>query len=160
MISTVTLSLRKPDGSPLSGVSVQARYGAANHAATTDSDGVAQWSIEAAERPRVVFLSSDSSQLNGLVVRVPNTPTYNVGTFIGDAAAESDAGNGGGGGGGSYEVATESPATGSNATFTFTGPPTLVFRNGVMEMSLGTVAGNTFVFDSNPNLNDVVEGLV
>jgi hypothetical protein len=63
-------------------------------------------------------------------------------------------------GGGSYEAATESPATGSNDTFTFTAPPTLVFRNTVMERSLGSVVGNTFVFDVAPNLNDVIEGLV
>jgi hypothetical protein len=63
-------------------------------------------------------------------------------------------------GGGSYEVATESPATGSNDTFTFSGPPVLVFRNGLMENRLGSVVGNTFVFDSAPNADDDVEGLV
>ncbi len=159
MITTVTLSMRKPDGSPLSGVSVSARVDAANTAATTDSNGVATWHLNPDDPSRrAVFISEDSFDLNGLAVRIPKTLTYDVGTFIADAAAESDAG--GGGGGGSYEVAAESPASGSNDTFTFTGPPKLVFRNGVMETGAGSIVGSTFVFDVAPTADDDVEGLV
>lgn len=156
MNCTVSLSIVKPDGTPLAGVSISARVLGSNTTVSTDSSGVASWTLSDGDKVR--FLSANASSLHGLTITIPKTPTLSVGTFVADLATEKELGSGGGGG--SYEVATESPATGSNATFTFTGPPTLVFRNGVMEISEGSVAGDTFVFDSTPNLNDVIEGLV
>lgn len=71
---------------------------------------------------------------------------------------------GGGSGGGDGETGTlETPTgvvDGVNATFTFTAPPTTVYRNGVMETRLGAVVGNTFVFDIPPDTGDSIEGVV
>lgn len=67
------------------------------------------------------------------------------------------------GGGAAATLALETPTgdvDGVNDTFTFTGPPLSVFRNGVMERRLGSVVGNTFVFDSPPDADDDIEGLV
>lgn len=47
---------------------------------------------------------------------------------------------------------------GSNAAFTFTAPPLLIFRNGVNETRLGSIAGNVFTFDIAPNIGDEIEG--
>lgn len=49
---------------------------------------------------------------------------------------------------------------GVNDTFTFTSPPIMVFRNGKMETGLGTVVGNTFIFDEPPVVGGVVEGYI
>lgn len=60
-------------------------------------------------------------------------------------------------------IAFETPTgdvDGLNDEFVFTAPPILVFRNGVMEIRLGTVAGNTFTFDTPPETGDDIEGLV
>lgn len=68
-----------------------------------------------------------------------------------------------GGSSGGVTLALETPTgavNGVNATFTFTGPPLSVFRNGVMERRLGSVVGDTFVFDSPPDADDDIEGLV
>lgn len=45
-------------------------------------------------------------------------------------------------------------------TFTFSAAPKMIFRNGVMEYRLGTVAGVTFVFDTPPQTGDDIEGYV
>lgn len=69
----------------------------------------------------------------------------------------------GGSSGGAVTLALETPTgdvNGVNDTFTFTGPPLSVFRNGVMERRLGSVVGDTFVFDSPPDADDDIEGLV
>ena len=65
----------------------------------------------------------------------------------------------GGGGGGTYEEPTGT-VNGINAAFTFTAPPILVFRNGVMEKRLGSVVGNVFTFVTPPETGDDIEGLV
>ena len=60
-------------------------------------------------------------------------------------------------------VAMETPTgdvDGMNTDFVFTAPPIQVFRNGVMELRLGTVSTNTFTFDTPPEVGDDVEGLV
>lgn len=49
---------------------------------------------------------------------------------------------------------------GSNAAFTFTAPPKLIFRNGVMERRLGEISGNIFTFDTPPETGDDIEGLI
>lgn len=70
---------------------------------------------------------------------------------------------GGGSGNPSGSIALETPTgdvDGDNDTFTFSGPPVLVFRNGVMEKRLGTVDGNDFVFDTAPETGDDIEGVV
>jgi hypothetical protein len=43
MICTVSLTILKPDDSPLAGESVSARVASANTDAETDADGKAQW---------------------------------------------------------------------------------------------------------------------
>lgn len=69
-------------------------------------------------------------------------------------------------GGGGETVTLETPTgaiNGVNATFTFTAPPIIVFRNGVMETRLGTIVGSTFVFDIPPTAGDdpdQIEGVV
>lgn len=65
----------------------------------------------------------------------------------------------GAGGGGTYEASSTVP-NGARVAFTFTAPPVMVFRNGVMETRLGSIAGNVFTFDSAPETGDDVEGLV
>jgi hypothetical protein len=82
----------KPDGTPLSGVSVSARVDASNSDTQTDSNGVASWAIEGGQNVR--FLCSQVSQINGLALRVPDTPTFSVGPFIADLATRSEAGGG------------------------------------------------------------------
>lgn len=67
---------------------------------------------------------------------------------------------GGGGGGGTFATASNSPADGNDTAFTFTGTPIVVFRNGVQETRLGTIAGSTFTFDSAPNADDDIEALI
>lgn len=68
---------------------------------------------------------------------------------------------GGGGGGGSAALETPTgTVNGVNDTFTFTAPPISVYRNGVMETRLGSVVGNTFVFNTPPVQGDDIEGLV
>lgn len=75
-------------------------------------------------------------------------------------------GEGGEGGGDSGTGTREIPTgavNGVNTTFTFTAPPVTVYRNGVMETRLGTVVGNTFVFDIPPTAGDdpdEIEGVV
>jgi hypothetical protein len=64
-----------------------------------------------------------------------------------------------GGSEGAYEVPA-GEVDGVNDTFTFSAPPKLVFRNGVMEMRKGTVEGNDFVFDAAPVEGDDIEGLI
>ena len=49
---------------------------------------------------------------------------------------------------------------GVNDEFVFSGPPIAVFRNGVQETRLGSVAGSTFTFDTAPQEGDDIEGLV
>lgn len=63
------------------------------------------------------------------------------------------------GGSSSLETPT-GDADGENNEFTFTSPPILVFRNGVMESRLGLVDGNVFTFDTPPEEGDDIEGLV
>lgn len=65
----------------------------------------------------------------------------------------------GGSGGGTYEIPTGA-INGSNAAFTFTAPPKLIFRNGVMERRLGSISGNVFTFDTAPEADDNIEGLI
>lgn len=60
-------------------------------------------------------------------------------------------------------VALETPTgavNGTNDDFVFTAPPIVVFRNGVNETRLGTIATNTFTFDTPPETGDDIEGLV
>lgn len=157
MNCVVTLSIRKPDGSALSGVSVSARVDSENTTVNTDSSGIATFVIDSGSR--VKFLCSDVAKLNGLAVKLPQTSAYSVGTFEADALAESEAGEDGGGGV-TFEAAANSPADGMDDEFTFTGTPVMVFRNGVNETRLGTIAGSTFTFDSAPDADDDVEGLI
>lgn len=63
------------------------------------------------------------------------------------------------GGGGSFEPAANSPADGVDTEFTFSGTPVMVFRNGVNETRLGTIAGSAFTFDSAPSADDDIEAL-
>lgn len=70
---------------------------------------------------------------------------------------ESDLSTGGG------SLVFETPAgavDGVNVTFTFTAPPIIVYRNGVMETGLGSVVGNTFVFNTPPVAGGLIEGYV
>jgi len=62
-------------------------------------------------------------------------------------------------GSGSYEVPVGA-VNGINAAFTFSLPPVLIFRNGVMERRLGTIVGNVFTFDTPPDIDDNIEGLI
>lgn len=60
-------------------------------------------------------------------------------------------------------VSLETPTgavNGVNDDFVFTAPPIVVFRNGVNETRLGTIATNTFTFDTAPETGDDIEGLV
>jgi hypothetical protein len=63
-----------------------------------------------------------------------------------------------GGSGGTLETPAGA-VDGVNDTYTFTGPPTLIFRNGVMENDLGSIVGSTFVYDSAP-ATGTMRGLV
>lgn len=49
---------------------------------------------------------------------------------------------------------------GVNDTYTFTHEPAVVYRNGTDETDLGTIDGNTFVFDTPPSVADVITGRV
>jgi hypothetical protein len=65
--------------------------------------------------------------------------------------------------GGVTSLSLETPngeVDGENVAFTFTGPPILVFRNGVMERRLGSIATNVFTFNTPPEMGDNIEGLV
>ena len=63
--------------------------------------------------------------------------------------------------GGSVSLVTPTGAVnGSNQVFTFSAPPIAVFRNGVQETRLGSIAGNVFTFDTAPETGDDIEGLV
>ena len=62
--------------------------------------------------------------------------------------------------GSTYEAAANSPADGVDTEFTFTGTPIMVFRNGVNETRLGTIAGSAFTFDSAPSASDDIEALI
>lgn len=64
-----------------------------------------------------------------------------------------------GGGIPTFETAT-GDRDGVNDEFTFTAPPLLIYRNGVMERRLGTILGNVFTFNLPPDLGDDIEGLV
>lgn len=60
-------------------------------------------------------------------------------------------------------VTLEAPTglvNGSNKAFTFSGPPKIVFRNGVQETRLGAIVGNVFTFTVAPDADDDIEGLV
>lgn len=64
---------------------------------------------------------------------------------------------------GGDSVALETPTgdvDGVNDEFVFSAPPIVVFRNGVNETRLGTIAANTFTFDTPPDIGDDIEGLV
>lgn len=58
-----------------------------------------------------------------------------------------------------YEIPTGA-VDGVNDEFTFTAPPILVHRNGVMERRLGTILGNVFTFTTPPDIGDDIEGLI
>lgn len=63
--------------------------------------------------------------------------------------------------GGSVSLATPTgTVNGVNDDFVFASPPIVVFRNGLNETRLGTIATNTFTFDSPPETGDDIEGLV
>jgi hypothetical protein len=62
--------------------------------------------------------------------------------------------------GGTFEAAANSPADGLDDEFTFTGTPVCVFRNGVNETRLGTIAGSAFTFDSAPADGDDIEAIL
>lgn len=62
--------------------------------------------------------------------------------------------------GGSTREVPAGAVNGSNSAFTFTAPPILVYRNGVNETRLGGVTGNVFTFDSAPDADDDIEGLI
>jgi hypothetical protein len=62
--------------------------------------------------------------------------------------------------GGTFEAAANSPADGVDDEFTFTGTPVCVFRNGVNETRLGTIAGSAFTFDSAPADGDDIEAIL
>lgn len=67
------------------------------------------------------------------------------------------------GGGAGVSVALETPTgdvDGVNDEFTFTGAPIVVFRNGVNETRLGSIAASVFTFDAPPEVGDDIEGLV
>jgi len=66
----------------------------------------------------------------------------------------------GSGGGLSAPVTPTGSINGINASFVFPAPPKMIFRNGVMEYRLGSVAGNTFTFDTPPETGDDIEGYV
>jgi len=64
-------------------------------------------------------------------------------------------------GGGALELETPTGAVdGVNATFTFSDSPTLALRNDVNETHLGYVSGNTFNFNTPPQVGDVIKGCV
>lgn len=88
MNCVVTLAIRKPDGSALSGVSVTARVASASTSVNTDSSGIATWSI--ASGSKVKFLCSAVSSLHGLTVKVPAKDAFSVGIFMADALAEAE----------------------------------------------------------------------
>jgi hypothetical protein len=89
MLSTVSLTIRKPDGDVLSGVSISARVGNSTTEATSDSDGLVSYSIVAGSRVR--FGCDSCKALDGLTVTVPQNATYSVGTFITDPISEVEA---------------------------------------------------------------------
>ena len=84
-------------------------------------------------------------------------PGEDIGGQSGYSGASGAAG--GRGGGGSYEIPSGA-VDGMNDTFAFTAPPILVFRNGVMELRLGSVSTNDFIFDTPPMIGDNIEGLI
>lgn len=64
-------------------------------------------------------------------------------------------------GGGSVTLETPTPLPDDvEDTFTGSAPPKMVFRNGVMELRLGSVVGSTFVFDTPPATGDDIEFVV
>lgn len=90
MNCVVTLTILKPDGSPLEGVSISARVNNVSTTALTDSDGVATWSLASGSKVR--FLSDSVAKLNGLSVSIPKTLTFSVGVFEADTISEADQG--------------------------------------------------------------------
>lgn len=78
--------------------------------------------------------------------------------FYSDGSKWQNANSGGG-----SSVSLETPTgavNGTNDDFVFTAPPIVVFRNGVNETRLGSIATNTFTFDTPPETGDDIEGLV
>ena len=92
MICSVTLTVLRPDSEPLAGITVSAfiRGTGTPIDAVTDASGEAQFSIQSGSVVR--FVCSESAELNGNTVEIPNTSNFNVGTFTADAASEGDPG--------------------------------------------------------------------
>lgn len=88
MICSATLTILKPDGNPLEGVTVSAfvRGTATPITSDTDANGLAQFSLQSETSVR--FECSECAELSGKTVQIPKTNTLNIGTFTSDAQSE------------------------------------------------------------------------